>query len=107
MSNHGAQPPPSARPEIIRHDVGGWISGPSADIPERAEPVPAVEVRRGDVLAYDGRELLVTGANGAWYVEDGAPVAGIAIDTRAGSQRWTLYRRGTDLLHRIRQGGTS
>ncbi len=75
--------------------------------PAAAQPVPAIEVRRGDVLAYDGRELLVTGACGAWYVENGAQVAGIAIETRAGSQRWTLYRRGTDLLHRIRQGGAS
>jgi len=39
------------------------------ETPAAAQPVPAVEVRRGDVLAYDGRELLVTGARGAWYVE--------------------------------------
>ncbi len=75
--------------------------------PPAAQQVPAVEVRRGDVLAYDGRELLVTGACGAWYVDDGAPVAGIAIETRAGSERWTLYRRGSDWLSRLRPGGAS
>ena len=72
--------------------------------PVSGQPVTAVEIRRGDVLAYDGRELLVTGTCGAWYYENGRPAAGIAIETRAGSERWTLYRRGSELLNRITPG---
>ncbi len=75
--------------------------------PPAAQQVPAVEVRRGDVLAYDGREMTVVAVSGAWYYENGTPVAGIAIETRAGSERWTLYRRGSDWLSRLRPGGAS
>ena len=56
------------------------------------QPVPACEVRRGDLLAYDGRELLVIRTAGTWYREQGRPVAGLAIECRSGSARWTLYR---------------
>jgi hypothetical protein len=48
------------------------------------QPVPAGQVRRGDLLAYGGRELLVTGTYGTWYPEDGQPVAGLAIECRSG-----------------------
>ena len=64
------------------------------------QPVPAGQVRRGDLLVHDGRELLVTGTYGAWYHEDGQPVAGVAIECRSGSARWFLYRRGSELLSR-------
>ena len=69
------------------------------------QPVPAGQVRSGDLLVHDGRELLVTGTCGAWYCEDGQPVAGLAIECRAGPARWFLYRRGSELLSRIRTGG--
>jgi len=65
------------------------------------DPVPAEQVRRGDVLACDGRELVVTGTHGAWYCEDGQRVAGLAIECRAGAARWFLYRRGSELLSRV------
>jgi hypothetical protein len=70
-----------------------------------SQPVPAGQVRRGDLLVHDGRELLVTGTCGTWYYEDGQPVAGLAIECRAGSALWILYRRGSDLLSRIRTDG--
>jgi hypothetical protein len=65
-------------------------------------PVPACEVRRGDLLAYDRRELLVVRTVGTWYREQGRPVAGLAIECRSGSARWTLYRRGSELLSRLK-----
>ena len=49
------------------------------------QPVPAGQVRRGDLLVHDGRELLVTGTSGAWYYENSQPVAGLAIECWAGS----------------------
>jgi hypothetical protein len=70
------------------------------------QPVPARDVRRGDVLAHDGRQIEVSAAPcGAWYREHGQPVAGLAIECRAGSARWFLYRRGGELLCRVREGG--
>jgi hypothetical protein len=68
------------------------------------QPVPAWQVRRGDLLSYQGRELLVTGTYGTWYHQDGQPVAGLAIECRSGSAWWILYRRGTDELDRVRTG---
>ncbi len=68
------------------------------------QPVPAGQARRGDLLAYQGRELVVTGTYGTWYREDGQPVAGLAIECRAGTARWILYRRGSELLSRLGPG---
>ncbi len=53
------------------------------------------------MVAYDGRELVVTGTHGAWYCEDGRQVAGLAIECRTGAVRWFLYRRGSELLSRV------
>lgn len=69
------------------------------------QPVPACEVRRGDLLVYEGCELLVIRTAGTWYREQGRPVAGLAIECRSGTARWTLYRRGSELLSRLRAGG--
>src|SRR6266704_1779878 len=69
-----------------------------------AAPVPAGQVRKGDLLVHDGRELLVTGTHGTWYREDGRPVAGLAVECRSGSAWWILYRRGSELLSRVRTG---
>jgi len=66
------------------------------------QPVPAGQVRPGDLLVHDGRELIVTGTSGAWYHEAGQIVAGLAIECRSGSTRWFLYRRGSELLSRVR-----
>jgi hypothetical protein len=72
------------------------------------QPVPAGQVRRGDLLAYGGRELLVTGTYGTWYPEDGQPVAGLAIECRSGSAWWIRYRRSHELLSRLPgRGGPS
>ena len=49
---------------------------------------------------------MVTGTCGAWYCdESGQPVAGLAIECRAGSALWILYRRGSEVLSRIRADG--
>jgi hypothetical protein len=69
-----------------------------------AAQIPAEQVRRGDLLAYDGRELVVTGTHGTWYHEDGRPVAGLAIECRSGSARWFLYRRASEPLSRVTPG---
>ncbi len=68
-------------------------------------PVEAWQVRRGDLLAYQGRELLVTGTHGTWYREDGQRVAGLAIECRSGSAWWILYRRSHELLSRLPDRG--
>ena len=46
----------------------------------------------------------MTGTYGTWYREDGQPVAGLAIECRAGTARWILYRRGSELLSRLGPG---
>ena len=66
--------------------------------------VPAVLIRAGDVLAYQGRELLVTGTHGTWYHEADHPIAGLAIECRTGSARWILYRRASEVLSRMSPG---
>jgi hypothetical protein len=53
MADSHRPTPPSGRegsPEpakIIRHDVGGWISGPCLD---PAEPVVAEDIETGDLI---------------------------------------------------------
>ncbi len=103
MQNHDAQPPRRARREVVCRDTGGWISGPSASSP--SVPARADEVRHGDVLAYEGREMTVTAVSGAWYCENGQQVAGLAVECRAAGVRWTLYRRGPELLSRVTWAG--
>ncbi|HUJ04836.1 MAG TPA: hypothetical protein VLX31_01875 [Streptosporangiaceae bacterium] len=70
------------------------------------EPVLAIDVRAGDVLDYDGRQLAVT-ADPAFisYHDQGRPVNGLVIECRDGSARWYLYRQASDLLARVRAGG--
>ena len=93
---------PAAPAEVVRADAGGWISGPGLT----TEPVPARDVRAGDRLAYGGRVITVSAAPAAaWYVEHGRHVSGLAITCQAGSAAlWVLYRRGGELLDRIRDG---
>ena len=89
--------PSGAPPEVILPASAGWISGPSG-----AEPVPAGQIRAGDVIVHDGRRLTVHGhPAGDWYCEDGEQIAGLAIMCRDGSARWTLYRRASEVLYRI------
>jgi hypothetical protein len=130
MTNHPARPGRPARhvypAQRAFTDYGGWISGPCAgyqcdacrqDVhcfgsrcscchrePEMppAGPVRADGIRRGDVLAYDGRLLTVTAVTSTWYVDtSGEHVSGLAVCTEDGSARWTLYRRSSDLVMRV------
>ena len=66
----------------------------------------AADVRAGDTLIHDGRALTVTAVSQAFYREEGERVEGVAIACRAAgeSARWVLYRRLTDLLHRVIAG---
>lgn len=90
MANH----PPE--PEIVLADIGGWISGPMA-----TEPVRADEIRRGDVVVHDGRALVVTEQPlSAWYYEQGERQHGLEIPTRANGSRWCLYRGYSEIVHR-------
>ncbi len=52
MNDH----PPTASPEVVRHDHGGWLSGPSIT----TEPVPAGDIQAGDRLLIDGTVAEVT-----------------------------------------------
>src|SRR6266700_954651 len=103
MTDHPARP--GRRAQHVFGGHGGWISGPSIGRGHGspAEQVRAAEIRRGDILAYDGRELTVTAhPAGAWYVDtNGERVSGLAIITRDGDAHWTLFRRGSDLVMRV------
>jgi hypothetical protein len=69
------------------------------------EAVAAGHIRRGDVLAHNGRVLAVTAdPSFAWYVDDGGRVLGLMIPCRAGSARWYLYRVGSEIVHRVSDG---
>jgi hypothetical protein len=66
-------------------------------------PVLAIDVRKGDRLVHDGRELTVTAdPSGTWYCANGQHIAGLAITCAAGTAKWTLYRKASDILHRVR-----
>lgn len=71
-----------------------------------AEPVLAVDVERGDVLVYDGRQLTVTAApEHTRYYCAGRPVLGLVIACSPGGHaQWFLYRSPSSLLFRVRRG---
>jgi len=95
-SNHPVQP---SRPEVVRIDHGGWISGPSAD----AEPVEAGQVRPGDVLVLDdGTRAEVTDVrHGDYWLNTGCHGRGVAIGWRSGSSSGVLFRQASELLPRL------
>jgi hypothetical protein len=99
MSDHPAPNPPRARREVVRYDLGGWISGPS--ITPSTEPVPAEEVEEGDVLLLDdGTHAEVTDtAFGFYWLADGHE-PGVAIGWRSGSSSGLMFRRAADILLR-------
>ena len=85
--------------EIIRHDAGGWISGPSVS----AEPVAAQDVGTGDrILLDDGRTAEVTDVStGDYYFAQGRG-PGVALGWKAGSTTsGMMLRRGSDVLQRV------
>jgi hypothetical protein len=98
-TNHPAERCSGARPEIVRHDGGGWISGPS--VGSRTETVAAEHVRSGDTLVLDdGSVATVTDIGRGDYWLAGGHGPGVAIGWRSGSSRGVLFRHRDDLLYR-------
>src|SRR5260221_14202325 len=96
MSDHDAQPEPR---EVVRHDQGGWISGPSIS----TENVLAQDVETGDRLVYDGRVVEISDIHeGFYYLRDGRE-QGLAIGWKAGNSSGLLFRHASDLLQRVSQ----
>ena len=83
--------------EIIRPDLGGWISGPSVS----TENVLAEDVEAGDRLLYDGRIAEVTDTRLGFYRFPEGRLPGVSIGWKAGSSSGLLFRRASDLLQRI------
>lgn len=106
-TDHPAQPCPSARGEIVAHDVGGWISGPSADI----SYVSAADIWAGDILALpDGIYADVTGAARAdmWLDDEFADGVMITWKQRGGTASGVLRRRPGAMLPCVgREAGDS
>jgi len=64
-------------------------------------PVRAAQVMAGDRLAYDGIEVTVTAAvPGSFHIR-GQYGPGVAIDYEAGTRRGRIFRRDSDVLHRL------
>jgi hypothetical protein len=83
--------------EVVRQDLGGWISGPSVN----AEQILAQDVEIGDRLVYDSRVIEISDINyGLYYFRDGRE-QGLAIGWKAGSSSGLLFRHGSDLLQRV------
>src|SRR6266436_638000 len=86
------------RREVVRQDLGGWISGPSVN----TEPVPAEQVSVGDVLLLeDGRQAEVTDLRDGFYWFVSGRALGVAIGWKSGTSTGLLLRRGSDLLQRV------
>ena len=83
--------------EIIRHDQGGWISGPSFS----TENVLAEDVEAGDRLLYDGHVAEVTDTRLGFYRFPEGRLPGVSIGWKAGSSSGLLFRRASEMLQRI------
>jgi hypothetical protein len=93
MNDH----PPTPPREVVFRDHGGWISGSSLT----TEPVAAIHITAGDVLAYDGMAVTVTATRATQY-RFGAELAdGVAIDWESGNRLGRLFRRDDDVLQRV------
>ena len=103
MGDHLACGNPGAPRQVVRYDVGGWISGPS--LPHGIEPLPADLVEPGDVLALDdGTRAEVTDVGfGFYYLAEGRG-QGVAIGWRAGPSSGLMFRKGSDVLNRVAGG---
>jgi hypothetical protein len=102
--NDDPAPAPCAPREVVRHDQGGWISGPS--LPPGTEPVPAGEVGPGDTLLLDdGVRAEVTDLREGFYrMPPGGRHLGIALGWKCGTASGVLFRRADDLLLRVAAG---
>jgi len=83
-------------------------SSPLSDAAREQAPAPvpitASEVRCGDVLIYEGREIVVTTRprRGSYWF--GAQRdEGLAIDWRAGTASGIMFRLGAETMHRVRR----
>ena len=79
----------------------GWDSGPSATI----EPVPASQVRAGDVLVLDdaGFVSVTDTRRGTFWLNTGRHEPGVAVGwrSRTGSASGIAFRAETDLVQRV------
>jgi len=76
---------------------------PAVPAPPDGVPVPAAEVRTGDILLIDGREASVVAVDWVPFHDEkagGQLVPGIAIHWNAPQSRGILRRRPDDRLHR-------
>ncbi len=123
---------PTARPpEVVRHDVGGWISGPclrpcgrcGQPAPEGSdwcagceeqdgaealaalsgtEPVAAGDVLIGDVLLTGGTVAEVTDVrSGDYWLTTGKHGPGVALGWRSGTSSGVMFRSADDTLERL------
>ena len=101
------QPCPAARREFVLRDLGGWISGPSADVPDPVEAVAAGVVRPGDHILMDGTEAEVTDIRHGWYHYDDDSGPGVALGWHAlrGSASGVAFRRVDDEILRVISAG--
>jgi hypothetical protein len=83
--------------EIIRHDAGSWISGPSAS----TENVLAEDLEPGDKLLYDGRIVEVTDTRLGFYRFPEGRMPGVSVGWKAGNASGLLFRKASDLLERV------
>jgi hypothetical protein len=97
---------PGPKAQIVRADVGSWISGACLPIPGPGiEAVTAAQIRKGDIIEHHGRYLVVAGAPvRCWYYENGQRVVGVEIVCRDGNARWCLYRAHGEIVHRLSDG---
>jgi hypothetical protein len=87
----------------VRHDYGGWISGPCLDVPEHTEPVAAGDVQPGDTVLIDGMRAEVTDVRaGDYWLNTGRHGPGVAIGWRSESSSGVMFRRAGDTLRRVR-----
>jgi hypothetical protein len=93
MQNDPTNPGPN-----VRHDIGGWISGPMLD----AEPVAAEDLQTGEVIVLDdGTCAEVTDIqHGDFWLNTGRHGQGVAIGWRSGSSSGMMFRPGSDTLLR-------
>jgi hypothetical protein len=101
-SHHPPQPCPDA--PAVRHDHGGWISGPSIT----TEYVAAGDLKPGDQILYGGLVAEVA----AWPIaadwrEAGEHMYGVEIECAdaGGTGRLFLYRRRDHQFERIVEPG--
>jgi hypothetical protein len=82
----------------VRRDIGGWISGPSAD----PEPVQAGDIKAGDMLLHEGIPVTVTATRASKYWIGPEFTDGVAIDWESPNRLGRMFRRETDTLERLK-----